>query len=45
MTKVFFSIMQNKIEYRTWLVSKSLPIKKAYSINCLFSENRIKGNT
>lgn len=37
--------MQNKIEYRTWLVSKSLPIKKAYSINCLFSENRIKGNT
>ena len=22
----FFEIMQNKIEYRTWLVSKSLPI-------------------
>ena len=37
-----FNLMQNEVEYRVSLVSKSLPVKKQFLAKCLLSViNRI----
>ena len=40
--KAFFSIMQNKTDKKTSLVSKSLPIANSNYVNCLFSARKKK---
>ena len=40
--KAFFSIMQNKTDKGTSLVSKSLPVVNSNSVNRLFSERKKK---
>ena len=40
--KAFFSIMQNKTDKGTSLVSKSLPVANSNSVNCLFSSRKKK---
>ena len=37
LNKAFFSIMQNKTDMGTSLVSKSLPVVNSNSVNCSFS--------
>ena len=40
--KAFFSIMQNKTDKGTLLVSKSLPVANSNSVNRLFSARKKK---
>ena len=42
--KVFFSIMQNKTDKGTSLVSKSLPVVNSNSVNYSFSARKININ-
>ena len=41
--KAFFSIMQNKTDKGTLLVSKSLPVVNPNHVNRLFSETKANG--
>ena len=42
--RAFFSIMQNKTDKGTSLVSKSLPVANSNSVNRLFSARKINSN-
>lgn len=42
LNKAFFSIMQNKTDKETLLVSKSLPVVNLNSVNHLFSTKKKK---
>ena len=40
--QVFFVFVQNEVQNRSSLVSKSLPIKNKYLVSCLFSAGNKK---